>query len=129
MATKTTIINKNKPPHKKGEVNKCEDIHTKPNQAMSIREIMYRNTTGMAFDNTKTPYYEEEATFESTALNTISQMEPTEKLQHLEMVSNKVKSLQDSIKADEEAKVKAIAEAQAATLAGTQTENKETTED
>ena len=123
---KTRIINKNKPLHKLGEI--AEDtIHTKPNQAMTIRDIMKFHTTGMHFDNTKTPYYEEEATFESESLNKIANMEPVEKLQHLDKVSKQVKSLQTAIKKDEEAKAEAIAAAKAAESTQTET-NTNTTE-
>ena len=121
---KTKTINKNTPVHKKGEIHTDETIHTKPNQSMTIRDIMKFHTTGRSFDNTKTPYYEEEATFESESLNKIANMDPVEKLQHLDKVSTQVKSLQKAIKQDEEAKAKAVAEA----TQQTQTENNTTTE-
>ena len=124
MAKKTTI-NKNNPLHKKGEIHTDETIHTKPNQSMTIRDIMKFHTTGMHFDNTKTPYYEEEATFESESLNKIANMEPVEKLQHLEKVQTQVTSLQNAIKKDEESKAAAIAEQ---AIEKTQTENNTNTE-
>ena len=51
------------------------EIVTQPNQTMSIREILFRNTQGMTYDNYKTPYYEDQATFSSQALNKIQEME------------------------------------------------------
>ena len=89
------------------------EVITKPNQSMSIKDILYRNTQGMAYSNFKTPYYEEEATFQSQSLNKISDMEPTEKLQFLKDLNEQVSSLTSQIKADEKAKADAIAQAQA----------------
>jgi hypothetical protein len=89
------------------------EIITKPNQSQSIREILFRNTQGMSYDNYKTPYYEEQATFSSQSLNKIQDMEPTEKLQYLKDLNTQVKDLEGKIKADEKAKADAIAEAQA----------------
>ena len=89
-----------------------KEIHTKPNQAMSIRDILFRNTSGLSYDNYKTPYYEEQATFSSQALNKIQSMEPTEKLQFLGKVQSQVSDLKKKIKDHEEAKAQAVAEAQ-----------------
>ena len=90
-----------------------DEVLTKPNQSMSIRDIMFRNTSGMSYDNFKTPYYEEQATFSSQSLNKIQDMEPTEKLQFLSQVQSQVSTLKKKIKDDEEAKAQAIAKAQA----------------
>ena len=101
------------------------EIITKPNQSQSIREILFRNTQGMSYDNYKTPYYEDQASFSSQSLNKIQDMEPTEKLQYLKDLNTQVKDLEGKIKADEKAKADAIAQAQAA--AEVQENNKETT--
>jgi len=85
------------------------EILTKPNQSMSIREILFRNTQGMTYDNFKTPYYEDQATFSSQSLNKIQEMEPTEKLQYLNEVNSQVIELQEKIKNHEAQK---LAEAQ-----------------
>ena len=85
------------------------EILTKPNQSMSIREILFRNTQGMTYDNFKTPYYEDQATFSSQSLNKIQEMEPTEKLQYLNQVNTQVIELQEKIKNHEAQK---LAEAQ-----------------
>jgi len=85
------------------------EILTKPNQSMSIREILFRNTQGMTYDNFKTPYYEDQATFSSQSLNKIQEMEPTEKLQYLNEVNTQVIELQEKIKNHEAQK---LAEAQ-----------------
>ena len=100
------------------------EVLTKPNQSMSIKDILYRNTQGMAYSNYKTPYYEEEATFQSQSLNKISDMEPTEKLQFLKDLNEQVSSLSKQIKADEKAKAEAVAQAQASAEA--QENNNET---
>jgi len=89
------------------------EIVTKPDQSMSIRDILFRNTAGMAYDNYKTPYYEDQATFSSTPMNKIQEMEPVEKLQYLEKVQNQVANLKQKIKDFEDQKV-AIAQAQQA---------------
>ena len=88
------------------------EIITKPNQSMSVREILFRNTQGMTYDNYKTPYYEAQATFSSQALNKIQEMEPVEKLQYLKEVSSQVKSLQTQINNHEKAKQEALIKAQ-----------------
>jgi hypothetical protein len=80
------------------------ELITKPNQAQTIRDILFRNTAGMSYDNYKTPYYEDQATFSSQAMNKIQDMEPTEKLQFLEQLNQSVTTLQDKIKAHEEEK-------------------------
>lgn len=85
------------------------EILTKPNQSMSIREILFRNTQGMTYDNYKTPYYEDQATFSSQSLNKIQEMEPTEKLQYLNEVNSQITELQEKIKNHEAQK---LAEAQ-----------------
>ena len=96
-----------------GEKNSGE-IVTQPNQTMSIREILFRNTQGMTYDNYKTPYYEDQATFSSQALNKIQDMEPVEKLQYLKEVNSQVQTLTKKIKDHESQKaemLKAQAEA------------------
>lgn len=80
------------------------EVNTKPNQAQTIRDILFRNTAGMAYDNHKTPYYEDQATFGSQAMNKIFDMEPTEKLQFLEELNTNVTNLQSQIKQHEEEK-------------------------
>jgi hypothetical protein len=89
-----------------------QEVFTTPNQAMSIRDILFRNTSGLSYDNYKTPYYEEQATFSSQALNKIQDMEPVEKLQYLGEVQSQVSALKKKIKDHEEAKAQAVAEAQ-----------------
>ena len=90
-----------------------DEIITKPNQSMSIRDILFRNTSGMSYDNYKTSYYEEQATFSSESVNKIQDMEPVEKLQYIETLNHKMHDLKTKIEADEAAKQAAIQEAQA----------------
>jgi hypothetical protein len=121
MATKKNKIHNNwNPPTVKVHENTGE-IHTKPNQAQTIRDILFRNTQGMSYDNYKTPYYEEQSTFSSIALNKIQDLEPVEKLQYLSEVGNQVKDLKSKITKHEAEKAKAI-EAQKAPPVQTQQE-------
>ena len=88
------------------------EIITVPNQTQSVRDILFRNTQGMTYDNYKTPYYEEQATFSTQALNKIQEMEPVEKLQYLKEINAQVKDLSNKIKTHEAEKA-AAAEAAA----------------
>jgi hypothetical protein len=100
------------------------ELVTQPNQTMSIREILFRNTQGMTYDNYKTPYYEDQATFSSQALNKIQEMEPTEKLQYLKEVNSQVQTLTKKIKDHEAQKAETLkAQAEAVEV---KTETKET---
>lgn len=95
------------------EVNSGEVV-TKPNQSMSIREMLFRNTAGMTYDNYKTPYYEDQATFSSQSLNKIQEMEPVEKLQYLTEVQQQVVDLKTKIQGFEDEKAAKVAAQQAA---------------
>lgn len=107
----------------KAEVNTGE-IVTQPNQTMSVREILFRNTQGMTYDNYKTPYYEAQATFSSQALNKIQEMEPVEKLQYLKEVNLQVQALTNQIQDHEKQKAEMLkAQAEAVEV---KTETKET---
>lgn len=98
------------------------EVITKPNQSMSVREILFRNTQGMTYDNYKTPYYEDQATFSSQSLNKIQEMEPVEKLQYLKQVSDQVKTLTTKIKDYETEKAEALAEQAKQAVESTKTE-------
>ena len=105
------------------EVNSGE-LKTQPNQTMSIQEILFRNTQGMTYDNYKTPYYEDQATFSSQALNKIQEMEPVEKLQYLKEVNSQVQTLTKKIQDHENQKAEMLkAQAEAVEV---KTENQET---
>ena len=105
------LVNRWNPTNNNVHVNTGE-VLTKPNQSQSIRDILFRNTQGMAYDNYKTPYYEDQAEFSSQSLNKIQEMEPVEKLQYLKEISSQVKTLEAKIKADEAAKAEFLAKAQ-----------------
>ena len=81
------------------------EVLTKPNQTASVRDILFRNTAGMSYDNYKTPYYEEQASFSSQSLNVIQDMEPVEKLQYLSNLKTQVTDLKNKIKSHEEEKI------------------------
>ena len=100
------------------------ELITQPNQTMSVREILFRNTQGMTYDNYKTPYYEDQATFSSQSLNKIQEMEPVEKLQYLKEVNSQVQTLTKKIK-DHEAQKAEMLKAQAEAVE-VKTETKET---
>ena len=122
-AIKSKVKNRWEPVVPKVESNSGEVI-TKPNQTASIRDILFRNTQGMTYDNYKTPYYEDQATFSSQSLNKIQEMEPVEKLQYLAQINEQVTNLKTKIEADEKAKAEAVAQAQAdATVQENNTEN------
>lgn len=100
------------------------EIITQPNQTMSVREILFRNTQGMTYDNYKTPYYEDQATFSSQSLNKIQEMEPVEKLQYLKEVNSQVQTLTKKIQDHENQKAEMLkAQAEAVEV---KTENQET---
>lgn len=88
------------------------EVVTVPNQTQSVRDILFKNTQGMTYDNYKTPYYEDQATFSSQPLNKIQEMEPVEKLQYLSEVKSQVTNLETKIKDFEAQKAQAVAEAQ-----------------
>jgi len=88
------------------------EVVTVPNQTQSVRDILFKNTQGMSYDNYKTPYYEDQATFSSQPLNKIQEMEPVEKLQYLSEVKSQVSNLETKIKDFEAQKAQAVAEAQ-----------------
>ena len=104
------------------------ELITKPNQAQTIRDILFRNTAGMSYDNYKTPYYEDQATFSSQAMNKIQDMEPTEKLQFLEELNTNVINLQEKIKAHEEEKAALLKAQQEKTAQEIAAQSSETTE-
>ena len=104
------------------------ELITKPNQAQTIRDILFRNTAGMSYDNYKTPYYEDQATFSSQAMNKIQDMEPTEKLQFLEELNTNVTNLQEKIKAHEEEKAALLKAQQEKTAQEIAAQSLETTE-
>lgn len=103
------------------------EVITKPNQSQTVRDILFRNTQGMSYDNYKTPYYEDQATFSSQSLNKIQEMEPVEKLQFLKGLNEEVNNLKTKIEEDEKAKAQAEAEAKAKAIV--QENNTETSSD
>jgi hypothetical protein len=102
------VATKWNPPKIKAEVDTCKEVFTIPNQTQSVRDILFKNTQGMTYDNYKTPYYEDQATFSSQPLNKIQEMEPVEKLQYLSDVKAQVVNLENKIK-DFEAQKEAVA--------------------
>ena len=73
------------------------ELLTKPNGSQSIREILFRNTQGMTYDNYKTPFYEDQATFSSTSLNEIQSMDITDKMSFLTDLNKKTTALKKKI--------------------------------
>ena len=71
---------------------------TQPGHAQTVREILFRNTQGMAYDNYKTPFYEDQATFSSRSLNEIQEMDLADKMQYLQELCEKAVVLENKIK-------------------------------
>lgn len=105
------------------EINEDPSL-TVPNQTLSVKDILFRNTAGMAYTNYKAPYYEDQATLSSEPLNKIQDMEPTEKLQYIEKLSKKMNTLKESIQQHEAEKAE---QAKAQIEAVEKTQNETTT--
>lgn len=88
------------------------EVKTVPSQAQSIREILFRNTNGMAYDNYKTPFYEDQASFSSQSFNKIQDMDITDKMAFLQHVQNTAKDLETKI-SDYQKEKQALLEAEA----------------
>lgn len=93
-------------------INKKE-VLTKPNGAQSIRDILFRNTQGMAYDNYKTPFYEEQASFSSISMNDLQDMELSEKMQFLKQTAEKAEMLRQKIAEYDQQQKQLIQQAQA----------------
>jgi len=109
-------LTKNKTSWNASEISKEQnsgEVLTKPNQGQSIREILFRNTQGMAYDNYKTPYYEDQATWSSKSLNVIQDMEATEKMAFLTELNKETTALKNKIKSFENEKAELIKAKQA----------------
>lgn len=72
---------------------------TVPNEAFSVREMLIKHANGTMYDNVKTPFYEEQATFSTKPLNVIQSMDLTEKLIYLKEVQEQAKGLENKVKA------------------------------
>jgi hypothetical protein len=105
------VTTKWNPPVTKAEIDNCGEVITVPNQTQSVRDILFKNTQGMTYDNYKTPYYEDQATFSSQPLNKIQEMEPVEKLQYLSDVKSQVVNLENKIKDFEQQKAQVVEQA------------------
>jgi len=105
------VATKWNPPVINGEKDTCGEVITVPNQTQSVRDILFKNTQGMTYDNYKTPYYEDQATFSSQPLNKIQEMEPVEKLQYLSDVKAQVVNLENKIKEFEDQKAQVVEQA------------------
>lgn len=68
-----------------------------PNESMTVREMLMKHANGTLFDNFKTPFYEEQATFSTTKLNQIQNMDLTDKLIFLQEIEQKAKALKDKV--------------------------------
>ena len=100
MSKKIALV-KNKNENVQGGIHvSTDEVKTVPNQSMSIRDILYRNTQGMAYTNYKTPYYEDQAQLTGYSFNKLRDMEPVEKLQYLAEVKEKVANLTKEINAE-----------------------------
>lgn len=104
------------------------ELLTKPNGSQSIREILFRNTQGMTYDNYKTPFYEDQATFSSKSLNEIQNMDITDKMSFLTNLSKETNALKKKI-SDYKKEQDSIAQAKATELANSIAKQEETFKD
>lgn len=107
-----------------------EEEIVKPNQTQSIRDILFRNTQGMAYDNYKTPFYEDQAKFSSISLNELQNMDLADKQLFLQghrqktiALENKVKDYQQQM-AIEQAKIEQAKQLKADAQSQTEAEAK-----
>ncbi len=107
---KPTRANKNTYKHECYEHN-SGTTETVPNEAPSVREILFRNTQGLDYDNYKTPFYEEQATFTSQSLHEIQDMELVDKITALEKVSKQADDLRKQV--EDYTKAQALAQREA----------------
>lgn len=69
----------------------------KPNESLSIRQILNRSVNGIEFENSKTPYYEQEASLTNVSFNQIQHMDFNEKHAYLTDVSRDVNELTEMV--------------------------------
>ena len=116
--------------HKSMEHND-KTTETVPNETPSIREILFRNTQGLDYDNYKTPFYEEQSTFSSEDLHKIQDMELTDKLSYLDSVTKQAEELRTKIsdfqKAEQKQKQEAYKKANTMTNEARESEDSKAT--
>ena len=95
----------------KGEVNK-EPSETKPNEALSVRELLHRHLRGLSTDITVPPYdtqLEDVVMPDLTNMTEIERLEAIEEVrQELELRVEKLKKIKDDYEAEEKRKAEAL---------------------
>lgn len=101
MATKSIYkVDKQKYTPSKGETfpfQKDEKYKVVQGEAFSVREMLIKHANGTMFDNVKTPFYEEQATFSTMELNKIQSMDAVDKLIYLKEIKEKASALETQI--------------------------------
>jgi len=75
---------------------------TIPDESFTIRQLLNRHANGINFDNVKTPFYEEQASFTTKSIHELQKMDITDKLQYLEQHRSEMEVLENKIKAYQE---------------------------
>lgn len=96
-----------------------------PDESMTVREMLHRHANGINFDNVKTPFYEEQATFSSQSIYELQKMDLTDKIQFLEEHAKQTNALKLKVKNYQD---KLIKEAQENEVKATTTNQTTTTE-
>ena len=81
---------------------------TVQNETRSIREILTRHANGLNFDNFKTPFYEDQATFSTMNIHELQKMDITDKIQYLTDLQQRTTALKAKIedyKAEQDAQL------------------------
>lgn len=103
MAVKKTKINKMAYEYKPKDKEWGTSLAI-PDESFTIRQMLHRHANGINFDNVKTPYYEEQASFSSKSIHELQKLDPTDKLQYLEKHEAQTKALRLKIQQHEDEK-------------------------
>lgn len=98
MAT-TKIFFNNRRPKNKPKAKTYEKSRTVPSESMTIRQMLNRHANGINFDNVKTPFYEEQASFTTQSIHELQKMDLTDKLQYLQELEDKTNLLKAKVQA------------------------------
>lgn len=80
-----------------------------PDETYTVREMLHRHANGINFDNVKTPFYEEQASFTTKSIAELQRMDITDKLQYLDQHKAEMEVLRAKI---QEYRDEKLAEAQ-----------------
>ena len=98
---------------KRGSTKFKKPTLTREGKALTVRQILTNSANGLDFEDVKTPFYEDEATFSTQDFNKIQQMDFAERQQYYEKVSKQAKDLSKKIQHYNERKKQEASEQQA----------------